>query len=479
MLAFPDLDIKQLQSAVGAALRNWYTVGGTKENQLAFLLIVQQEQNNQPDLSPSSLRLATNTLVKGAMTELEAENPEGMRILRLRFWDGLQIGEVAGELDISTDMVSHWQRKAIAQVAHLLLTWEEVAWADEAEEIAARLPPASVKLFGVDKPLANLMTELLKWGDPWITAVVGIGGIGKTSLALRVARQIVKEFRFENVIWTKLDSGSMRATLGSPELLRDRLLVAISKQLWPNSFGETTPTQRLKQVRHALKTKRILVVIDNLESVEDTAVLLDYVRDWCDPSKFLLTSRIRPSDAFLVPLDQLSRSAASELVRYYLQRQNKVGARSLTERDLDGIYEHTGGNPLALKLVVNLLDGLSLSTVLNGLLTVNTDKVEELYRHIYWQNWQLIGEAARILLQAMVLVTADGAELDYLQTLSGLEERPLQSAIMELRHRSLLDASDDLHTRRYTIHPLTKSFLQTEIIHWPLAANMDIELAAE
>jgi hypothetical protein len=100
-------------------------------------------------------------------------------------------------------------------------------------------------------------------------------------------------------------------------------------------------------------------------------------------------------------------------------------------------------------------------------MSVNIEKVEELYRHVFWQNWQTISDNARTLLQAMMLVSREGARLDYLGAMSGLEERPLHTAISELRYRSLIEMSGDIHIRRYSIHPLTKSFLQTEIIHWP------------
>jgi hypothetical protein len=134
---------------------------------------------------------------------------------------------------------------------------------------------------------------------------------------------------------------------------------------------------------------------------------------------------------------------------------------------MDAIYEHTGGNPLALRLVVSQLDSLSLSKVLGGLLRVSTDDVEEMYKRIYWRSWQLIQEETRHFLEAMALVSKDGADLDYLQEICGMAERPLHTAITELRQRSLLEVTGDLHHRRYSIHPLTKSFLQTEIIRWP------------
>jgi len=41
-------------------------------------------------------------------------------------------------------------------------------------------------------------------------------------------------------------------------------------------------------------------------------------------------------------------------------------------------------------------------------------------------------------------------------------------AVEELRQRSLLEVRGGLHEKQYRVHPLTNSFLQTEIINLPL-----------
>jgi hypothetical protein len=459
---------EKLHQAVGVAFRNWHTVGGEDESLLSFLLLVQQERQKYDDVSPATLRLATNTVLEAALSELEKENEEGVHILRRRFQDREQIRAVAIEMNLSEYTVSHKQREAIDQVEKLLAAQEAVAWQERRQTMEARLPsPSYTKLFGVAEPQALLVEKLLAEDEPWITAVVGIGGIGKTSLARAVTGEVIQQFRFADAVWVRLESASMNGRFSSPEQLRDTVLAAISDHLWPEQAGESTPHGRLLQVRQALKQQPILVIIDNLESAEDTANLLNYLQNCANPSKFLLTSRIRPSGSFPISLDQLSLAAATELVRYHIQKGNIKGADSLTDEDIAAIYERTGGNPLAIILVVNLLDSLGLSSILDGLMSVNIEKVEELYRHIFWQNWQTISDNARTLLQAMMLVSREGARLDYLGAMSGLEERPLHTAISELRYRSLIEMSGDIHIRRYSIHPLTKSFLQTEIIHWP------------
>ena len=122
---------------------------------------------------------------------------------------------------------------------------------------------------------------------------------------------------------------------------------------------------------------------------------------------------------------------------------------------------------MALKLVVSLLDLLSLPQVLEGLSSSRPGPIEELYRHIYWQSWQILSPEAKRLLQAMPLVSETGGLPDYLQSISELPADRFWPALHELRYRSLLEVRGTIQEKRYGIHRLTESFLRTEIIDWP------------
>ncbi|MEZ4645485.1 MAG: hypothetical protein R3E31_22590 [Chloroflexota bacterium] len=87
--------------------------------------------------------------------------------------------------------------------------------------------------------------------------------------------------------------------------------------------------------------------------------------------------------------------------------------------------------------------------------------------NIYWQTWRTLSPQAQALLQAMPLLSEMGGSTEYLQTISGLTETEIWPALQELRSRSLLEVHGSLQQRRYGIHRLTETFLQTEIINWP------------
>src|SRR5690606_4123610 len=126
--------------------------------------------------------------------------------------------------------------------------------------------------------------------------------------------------------------------------------------------------QQIVQLRREMKSRPCLVVIDNLESETDTAYLLTQLHDLTSPSKILLTTRTQatwPVAVYGMPVQQLSLAAAEALLRGYARECGVRVVEEATPADIQSIYDIVGGNPLALKLVVTLLDTYSLTQVLS------------------------------------------------------------------------------------------------------------------
>jgi hypothetical protein len=243
----------------------------------------------------------------------------------------------------------------------------------------------------------------------------------------------------------------------------------LAQELCPSLPPDISSEQREAEVRHVLKSVPHLVIIDNLEA--DVSHLTPCLFSLAGPTKFLLTSRERPSSAahiYTWSLAPLSFEDAACLIQDYARVSGHPQLAEATQAQLQPIYDKVGGNPQALKLVVGLTNQFAIPEILQDLVEVKFDETEAMYRHIYLRVWQSLDKASQAVLKAMPLVGATGATRDYITSLCRLEAREVTRAIQELISRSLLEVHGSVwEQHRYNIHSLTRTFLQTEIIDWP------------
>lgn len=472
MVVAEQLTTEKLAPRIHEALRAWHNTETSGETLLDDLLIVRQRWQEKSDLrqaSPTTLRLATNEVLFEAIEELAEQDAIGAQVLRLRFADDNTLMMVAHKQNVSEHTVSRIQRAAIGRLAEIVADHELAAREGRSQAIEAQLPPSSYnQLFGFTDFSQQLMEKLLADTGPAVVAIIGIGGIGKTALADRLARQMARDLRFEGVIWVRSEPQTMSGQVEAPEQAYQILLSELADQL---SVGDPADPfdQRLVLVRQKLKGQPFLVIIDNLETDSETAYLLDQFNDLAEPTKFLLTSRTRPpaqATVYHFTLGELPQEESAALLHHHAQDLGIEMLDKADDKSFRDIYDVTGGNPLALKLVVSQLDLIPLNQILAGLRKSRKGPIEELYRHIYWQSWQILSSEAKSLLQAMPLVSESGGSPDYLQSISGLAADRFWPALQELRTRSLLEVRGTLQEKRYGVHRLTETFLRTEIIQW-------------
>lgn len=459
----------QLRPRLLAALRAWHQAGAAA-GPLAGWLLVSQAAAGAGDGGPAHQKRALNEVLLAGLEELAAADPLAAQVLRARYLDGQLTKEVANRLNASVDRINRLQRSALGQLAGILLRREQAARDALAQELEASLPPAPYhRLFGFGPQLKTLEAQLLKPEAPWLVTISGLGGSGKTALADAAARRVIRAFHFRRVVWVRLSPGAAETP---PAAAFDQLLQALAGQLWPDDPAPTL-SGRLPRLRQALKAQPHLIVIDNLESDAHAAFLLENLAALAGPSKFLLTTRHRATaaQAYGLSPDELRLEDAAALIRDQAAMAGLADPAAISAADVRGIFQVTGGNPLALKLVVSLAAVQPLADILADLEQARGQAAEGLFRHIYWRAWRSLTAEARALLQAMPLVAEVGAAPAQLRAISRLTEAQLWPAITELWSRSLLEVRGALREKRYGIHRLTETFLRTEIIHWPEAGE--------
>ncbi len=450
---------------VHRALRTWYRQ--SDEDALTDLLLAHQIKKQHGNAAP---RFITNQILMNGLDALESMDAEVAALIKQRFLNEETAREIAYRFNVSPDVIYQRQRMAIGQLARTIWNQELVLRDRQAQRISARLEtPTYTRLFGVEENLATLHERLTTDEEPWILAIEGMGGIGKTTLADALARRLAHDTYFRDVAWITVRQRLFRLT-GNVELMQehptltlDGLIDRLIEQFELEGLQRRANDEKLSGLKRYLEESRALIVIDNLETITDYRALLPRLRELSGPSKFLITTRYSlqgESGVYIYPLQPLTLEDTAALIRYEAQNQGLLDLAQAPDEVLTTLYEVTGGNPLAAKLIVGKLHTFSLPVVLEGLSEAQGKPIQELLNFLHAEAWDSLNPTARRLMQALLLMPDGGGTLEQLAEATGTTTTEAASALRLLAQRSLITVRGDFTEKRYALHQLTRTFVE-------------------
>lgn len=456
MEEFTGPEFEELRESIHAALRNWGSANAKALAALGRLQILR----NTPDAGqagPGWGRASSiYTFLEVCLKELETQHKQLARLLRCRFLERETILYAAHQFNLSEDQVNRRQRRAIEALAGLIHARERELRRARAAELWAGLPPAAYHdLVGMEEILGKLLETLRRPDPPWLVALSGLGGSGKTALTGAAARQLIPEFAFDHVIWVaceyEADGGEIWGGL----------MTALGRAFAASS--EAAPYSN-KQVYRWMKARPQLVVLDGAEAALGDMDFLFRLRSLAEPSKFLLNARRLPPNAspvhrFSVPPLDLQTTGL-----FLQQRAAGWGEGSGAEKgasNAEAIYRVVGGHPGALVLAIDLLTALPLERVLAAYQEGTHAQVAALYQDVFGRPWEALSDAASRMLRAWAEMGDGDMTYEDLAAASRLGEPELGEALGELVDASLVQRSDSLEEPTYNIATLTRTYLRS------------------
>ncbi len=297
-----------------------------------------------------------------------------------------------------------------------------------------------------------------------LITLLGLGGVGKSRLLLRLAAEPDVKRAFPGGVWVvRLVDVPARENL---------VAAACADQLGLLDNADGSPDARL---RDFFRERRALLMLDNCEHLTDGALgtgqvsqLLTTLLPAAPMLTVVATSRVRLGVAgeHLLKIEPLPLGDALSLLRDRAQATGKT----ITEVELplaERLCEMLGGLPLAIELAAGQLDVMTLAEIAEHpeLLPLLVDGLSEqrhhrtMYATIKW-SYDLLDEREQRVL-AIVSVFEGGFDLDAAISVcaeSGIGASQVPAVLRSLVRKSLLLAEATGDRTRYRMLELIRQF---------------------
>jgi predicted ATPase len=251
---------------------------------------------------------------------------------------------------------------------------------------------------------AEITARLMK-AECRLLTVTGLGGSGKTRLAMEAATSLAAQFA-QGTIFVALQ----------PLTRSDLIAPAIAQAVGLKSYSEGDLQQQLLDF---LQEKSLLLILDNFEHLLDGAALVSSILAAAPGVTILATSResLHLHEEWLYPLKGMATPPSIdttapedfEAVQLFLYHARRVQPNFEPADDYESIVricDMTAGLPLAIELAAAWLKGLGIAHIAHAMqcnldfLSTTTRNIEERHRSmraVFDQSWALLSENERLI----------------------------------------------------------------------------------
>jgi predicted ATPase/class 3 adenylate cyclase len=309
---------------------------------------------------------------------------------------------------------------------------------------------------------AKTVAELI--GDHRLLTLTGVGGVGKTRLAVQVAAEMLPEF----------DDGAWLCELAAAED-EDALVDVVATTL---AARPRSGMSLLESVVEFIRNKHLLLVVDNCEHLIDAAGdLVDAVLAGCPSTRVLATSR----EGLGIPGEKLlalrslttptrgadfAAIASADAVRLFLDRAELASSGfALDQSNAQAVLEicrRLDGIPLAIELAAARVASMSPADIaallderfrlLTGGRRRAVERHHTLRATVDW-SYTLLSEVERCVFDRLGVFggTFDAAAAQAVSTDGGIEAFDVLDALGELVSKSMLTAEPVGDSTRYSL----------------------------
>ncbi|WP_299113678.1 tetratricopeptide repeat protein [uncultured Winogradskyella sp.] len=294
----------------------------------------------------------------------------------------------------------------------------------------------------------DLETELNKIvineRHPMIT-LLGRGGIGKTTLALRVLRELCLTNRFQTILWFSsrdidlLDYGAKSVqpqVLGIEDVAKEFVNLVNPELLKQKKF------ESKEFIEEHLKTQidgvgPMLLVFDNFETVQNPSEMFNWLDTYIrTPNKILITSRISEFKAdYPITVSGMNINEFKKLVNTV---SDKLGINDLIDTNyINKLYEESAGHPYVAKILLGVVANENKAGDISRIVAGQDEMLTALFERTY----TMLSQAAKkvFLTLASWRSTVPKIGIEAIITSTSYMKMNVEDAITELNRFSFID----------------------------------------
>lgn len=321
---------------------------------------------------------------------------------------------------------------------------ESGGWAEM--PVPMQVPMAVSGFVGRDQELEKLRAQVISADSSSVAVISGMGGVGKTTLAMRFAHQAADRF----------PDGQLFAVLHDDTDPADTLAGFLTALGVPGHRIPADTTTRAALYRSLLSGRRTLVVLDNVVDVRQIEQLLP----GSDGNKVVVTSRSNLGEAITLwgastqRLDVLSKEASMKLLA------DRVGSERVAEEPeaAEELVAMCGQVPVALAVAAAYVRSRStvpLADVVEAMRARWSVSTDTTVRATFdWSYQHLSPDAQRVFRDISVHPGPD-IGIGAVRAVSSLPDRATDVATAELHDQHLLE---EHLPNRYRVHDLLRRY---------------------
>lgn len=357
--------------------------------------------------------------------------------------------------------------------------------------IPHNLPSSLTPMIGREKELRQIQDRL---EDPScrLLTVMGLGGVGKTRLAIEAAQSLtaaaVGNLSFRDGIYlVRLDRIESDALL--PSVIANALNYTFQGPLHP-----------IKQLHQYLRSRRLLLILDNYEHLSQHSNFILEILQHAPHVKILVTSRTRLEflGEWILPIEGLSHPPAAAATGHVGAHRQKMETVAWDEFPATHLFIHTAQaiqpnfDPNAERLsiieICQTVDGLPLAIQLTAA-AVHAHSCQEIaaairrnldfihsnmrnlperhrsLRAVFTHSWQLLPPVEQEAFTNLAIFI-DGFSVEQATAVADVTKEILTNLINKSLIQQLegqIDGSGTQRYRRYRMHPVLHQYAMQEL----------------